>query len=82
MEPDVWQYKPWWCQPWSILLTGVLIISGSWLVLHRIWVTVLVAGPILAWMGYFIVLYPRLFQAMQSENSAPSPDPGTSGTEV
>lgn len=19
---SIWQLKPWWCQPWSILLTG------------------------------------------------------------
>ncbi|MFM6357615.1 MAG: DUF6737 family protein, partial [Planktothrix sp.] len=24
-----WNYKPWWCQPWSILLTGITLILGS-----------------------------------------------------
>ena len=60
MQPDVnkpsisvWDYKPWWCQPWSILLTGVTLIGGSWLMLKTIWVTGLVAIPIGAWMGFF-----------------------------
>ena len=57
---SVWDYKPWWCQPWSILLTGVSVISGSWLLFHRYWVTALVALPILAWMVFFLLIYPRL----------------------
>ena len=28
-QPAFWSLKPWWCQPWSILLTGVLAIAGS-----------------------------------------------------
>jgi hypothetical protein len=65
MQPEinksssVWDYKPWWCQPWSIFLTGVTLIGGSWIVFKIIWVTVLVAIPILAWMGFFLLIYPR-----------------------
>ncbi|MBF2064531.1 MAG: hypothetical protein IGS39_08950 [Calothrix sp. C42_A2020_038] len=57
---DVWDYKPWWCQPWSILLTGTTIIGASWVVFKMIWLTVLVAIPILTWMGFFLLLYPKL----------------------
>ena len=55
-----WSYKPWWCQPWSILLTGTSLISGSWLLLKTVWITVLVAIPLLAWMGFFLLVWPRL----------------------
>ncbi len=55
-----WKYKPWWCQPWSILLTGVTIISGSWLIFHAIWLTVLVSVPVLVWMGFFLLIWPQL----------------------
>ncbi len=57
---SVWQYKPWWCQPWSIVLTGLGLIGGSWLLLKIIWLTILVAIPVLAWMGFFLLVYPRL----------------------
>ncbi|MGC9502620.1 DUF6737 family protein [Baaleninema sp.] len=57
---NIWKYKPWWCQPWSILLTGIAIIAGSWLMFHRFWLTGLVAVPILVWMAYFLLLFPRL----------------------
>jgi hypothetical protein len=60
-KPDtVWNHKPWWCQPWSILLTGIGIISTSWLLFKLIWVSVVVAIPILVWMGFFLILFPRL----------------------
>ncbi|MCV3216244.1 hypothetical protein OGM63_22475 [Plectonema radiosum NIES-515] len=55
-----WNYKPWWCQPWSILLTGVTLISGSWLLFKIIWLTVLVCVPILTWMGFFLLMWPQL----------------------
>jgi hypothetical protein len=60
--PTVWSYKPWWCQPWSILLTGCCLILGSWGVFHRVWVTAIVAIPVLGWMGFFILVYPQLIQ--------------------
>ncbi|MBD2249713.1 DUF6737 family protein [Nostoc parmelioides] len=55
-----WNYKPWWCQPWSILLTGLSLICGSWLLLKIIWVTVIVAIPVLVWMGFFLLIWPQL----------------------
>ncbi len=55
-----WNYKPWWCQPWSILLTGVTLITGSWLIFKTIWLTVLVSLPILIWMGFFLLIWPQL----------------------
>jgi hypothetical protein len=68
-----WNYKPWWCQPWSILLTGITIIFGSWQAFKIVWLTVLVAIPILIWMGFFLILWPRL--VMSNQYTADSPDP-------
>lgn len=55
-----WRFKPWWCQPWSIGLTGSSLIVGSWVVVERVWFTVLVALPVLVWMGFFLLVWPRL----------------------
>ncbi|WP_096595197.1 DUF6737 family protein [Calothrix sp. NIES-2098] len=55
-----WNYKPWWCQPWSILLTGITIISGTWLLFKTIWLTLLISLPILIWMGFFLLIWPQL----------------------
>ncbi|MFB8789311.1 MAG: DUF6737 family protein [Potamolinea sp.] len=57
-----WNYKPWWCQPWSILLTGVMIVIGSWAMVKTVWVTVLVSLPIGVWWTYFLVIWPQLMR--------------------
>ena len=58
---NVWDYKPGWCQPWSIILTGSSVIVGSWLIFHSIWLTTAVSLPIVAWWVYFLILYPKAF---------------------
>ncbi len=60
--PSIWMYKPWWCQPWSIVLTGSALIGGCWLLLRVVWLTVLATIPVLIWMGFFLLVYPRLMQ--------------------
>jgi hypothetical protein len=65
---SIWQYKPWWCQPWSIVLTGFTIITGSWVIFHLIWLTIIVAIPISIWMIFFIGVYPKLALQMINEN--------------
>jgi hypothetical protein len=62
-----WNYKPWWCQPWSILLTGITLISGSWLLVKTLWITILVAIPLLAWMGFFLLIWPKLMAEVYSQ---------------
>ncbi len=75
MKPaSVWTHKPWWCQPWSILLTGSLLIGGSWGLTRTIWLTVIVAIPVLTWMGFFLLVYPRLMMQSGALGTASVPD--------
>ena len=64
---NIWHYKPWWCQPWSIILTGIIIIGGSWLLFHTLWLSIIVSLPIVLWWVYFLVLYPQMAQEMMNE---------------
>ena len=57
----IWDYKPWWCQPWSIILTGIALIVGSWLILHIVWITLGISVLITVWWIYFLVIFPQLF---------------------
>ena len=63
MQPTLWAHKPWWCQPWSILLTGVAAIAGSWLLLGRLWITLPCAALVLVWWWLFLVLVPASYRA-------------------
>ncbi len=64
---SMWQAKPWWCQPWSIVLTGVVIVATSWLLLHRLWITLPVGGVILGWWVLFLGLVPAQYAAAVRE---------------
>ncbi len=67
---SVWNSKPWWCQPWSIILTGVCIIGGSWLLFQTVWISVGISIPIAAWWVYFLVLYPQMMKEYLTSQSS------------
>lgn len=72
--PNLWSSKPWWCQPWSIVLTGVLIAGFSWLVLKTVWITIAVSAVILVWWLVFLVMAPAAYrqaieQGLESDQS-------------
>jgi hypothetical protein len=62
-----WAQKPWWCQPWSILLTGTLAILADGLAYQRLavplWLTLPVLLLVLGWWFLFLVLVPSAYQA-------------------
>ncbi|CAI9107820.1 OLC1v1007283C1 [Oldenlandia corymbosa var. corymbosa] len=61
---SVWDTKPSWCQPWTIVSTGMLLITGSWFVLHSVIVTSVVLSLICAWWYIFLVSYPQAYTEM------------------
>ena len=63
----IWKYKPWWCQPWSIILTGLTIIFGSWLGIHSLILTITVSLLIIIWWGYFLIIYPQLISKLMDD---------------
>ncbi|CAK9151086.1 unnamed protein product [Ilex paraguariensis] len=64
---SVWDTKPSWCQPWTITLTGVLMVTASWLVLHSVIVTTVVLSLICAWWYIFLYSYPKAYSDMIAE---------------
>ena len=49
----LWSAKPWWCQPWSLVLTGTALSLGSWVALHRLWVSGLVGLAV--WFSLVVI---------------------------
>ncbi|XP_030545963.2 uncharacterized protein LOC115752058 [Rhodamnia argentea] len=64
---SVWDTKPSWCQPWTITLTGMLAIAGSWLTLHSMLVTTIVSLLICLWWYSFLYSYPKAYTNMIAE---------------
>ena len=61
-EPSLWSTKPWWCQPWSIVLTGLAIPTTSWVLLQRWCVSAPLAAGVLIWWWLFLVVVPRAYR--------------------
>lgn len=62
-RPPFWSLKPWWCQPWSILGTGLLVVAGSWMLLQRLWITLPLAAAVLIWWLLFLALVPAAYRS-------------------
>jgi len=60
--PSLWALKPWWCQPWSILLTGVVAVGGSWWWLRIWWLSLPLAVGVLLWWWLFLVVVPAAYR--------------------
>ena len=70
MPERVWALKPWWCQPWSIVATGLALVVGSWGLLRQIWLTGLVALAVALWWWLFLVLMPAQWhELVQSQTT-------------
>jgi len=68
---SIWQVKPWWCQPWSIVLTGLAIPIGSWLLLHHWWITLPVSAVIVVWWVLFLGVVPAQYaEAVSQQNQS------------
>ncbi|GAQ89814.1 hypothetical protein KFL_005650060 [Klebsormidium nitens] len=61
---SVWDTKPAWCQPWTILLTGTVGITGSWQLLHVPVLTGVVTGLVGLWWFVFLLAYPQSYKDM------------------
>ena len=66
--PKFWSLKPWWCQPWSIISTGALMVGGSWALLHRLGISLPLALVVLAWWLLFLVLVPAAYRSAAEAN--------------
>ena len=57
-ELSYWEAKPFWCQPWSIVLTGLLLIGFSTWWPKILWITIVIAIFILLWWFLFLIVAP------------------------
>jgi hypothetical protein len=68
---SIWALKPWWCQPWSIVLTGIAVVAASLFWPGRLWFSLLLAAGVVAWWLLFLVLVPAAWKREQEEALLP-----------
>ena len=66
--PDLWSEKPWWCQPWTIVATGVALVGGCWWWLRLWWISLPLGLGVLVWWWLFLVLVPAAYAAEADQN--------------
>ncbi len=62
-----WDSKPNWCQPWSIISFGVLVLIFSWKIINNIIVTSILGFFIFIWWTLFLILAPNSYQVNNEE---------------
>ncbi|WP_332299712.1 DUF6737 family protein [Prochlorococcus marinus] len=58
-----WSYKPKWCQPWSILLTGTLVLIIIYLITNSWIIRLLFVFLISIWWFLFLFLAPYIYSS-------------------
>ncbi len=61
-KKSFWELKPYWCQPWSIISFGFLVIIFSWKLFNNIIITAILGLFIIIWWILFLILAPNLYQ--------------------
>ncbi|XP_062212135.1 uncharacterized protein LOC133913102 [Phragmites australis] len=64
---SVWDTKPAWCQPWTILLSGTVAVAFSWLLIQSVVITAGVSFVTCAWWYIFLYSYPKAYTEMIAE---------------
>ena len=53
-----WETKPYWCQPWSILLTGIIILLSSWTIINNLYLSIIFSIITITWWTIFLIIAP------------------------
>ena len=62
-----WDSKPYWCQPWSIISFGILVLIFSWKLFNNILFTSIIGIFVFVWWILFLILAPNSYQVMNDK---------------
>tara|TARA_B100000700_G_scaffold202975_1_gene223213 strand:+ start:118 stop:324 length:207 start_codon:yes stop_codon:yes gene_type:complete len=62
LQKKFWDSKPFWCQPWSIISFGVLVLILSFKLSSNIIISSILAFFIFVWWVVFLILAPNSYQ--------------------
>ena len=56
-----WEIKPLWCQPWSIICFGVLVLVSIWELFGDLILSSIVGLIIFSWWVLFLIIVPNSY---------------------
>ena len=66
-KKSFWDSKPYWCQPWSIISFGVLVLIFSLKLFNNILFTSIIGIFVFVWWILFLILAPNSYQVMNDK---------------
>ncbi len=66
-KKSFWDSKPYWCQPWSIISFGVLVLISSWKLFNNLLLTSIIAFLVVVWWILFLILAPNSYQIINDK---------------
>jgi len=66
-KKNFWDSKPYWCQPWSIISFGVLVLIFSWKLFNNTIITSILGVFIFLWWILFLMLVPNLYESINEK---------------
>tara|TARA_Y100001968_G_scaffold203444_1_gene186728 strand:+ start:131 stop:352 length:222 start_codon:yes stop_codon:yes gene_type:complete len=64
-----WKLKPYWCQPWSIITVGILLLIFSWTSFNNLIITSILGFIIIIWWIVFLIIAPISYEDMSDKNT-------------
>jgi SWI/SNF-related matrix-associated actin-dependent regulator of chromatin subfamily A member 5 len=69
-QKSFWDSKPYWCQPWSILSFGVLVLIFSWKLFNNIIFSSVVGFFVSLWWILFLIFAPNSYQVINDKEQS------------
>ena len=69
-KKSFWDSKPYWCQPWSIISFGVLVLIFSWKLFNNILFSSIIGIFVFVWWILFLILAPNSYQVMNDKEQS------------
>ena len=66
-KKSFWDSKPYWCQPWSIISFGVLVLIFSWKLSNNIIFTSIIGIFVFVWWILFLILAPNSYHLINDK---------------
>ena len=66
-KKSFWDSKPYWCQPWSIISFGVLVLVFSWKLFNNNIFSSIVGVFVFVWWILFLILAPNSYQVINDK---------------
>ena len=66
-KKEFWDLKPYWCQPWSIITFGILVLTLTWKIFNNIIIASITALFIITWWVLFLLIVPISYKSISEK---------------